>query len=339
MIVKKSGRLINYLTGLIFTAFLISGCNQSQKGEQVTVEINRFEKDLFRISVYNLRDSIDFLHEKYPAFFPLFVGEILEINDTSPAVIADGVVSFVTDFTIYRVSKHIKEVFSSLDNYESGLSQAFTSYKLNFPDKDVPKVLSCITGFNQSMITSDSLLAIGLDKYLGAEDEFYKLLYPPVPVYLRSAMIPERIVPDAMMAWTLTEFPYHDDKNNLLSQIIFHGRAYYMVNELIPGVNDTLLWGFSRPQMNFCLKNEKPMWEYLIEHKKLFTTDPFTISQFINEAPFTKDFSRESPGRVAIWLGYRIVSSFMAKNRDVTLNELMAKTDYQEILNLSKYNP
>jgi len=189
------------------------------------------------------------------------------------------------------------------------------------------------------MITSDIILAIGLDKYLGSEDEFYRLLYPPVPDYMRSVMIPEKITPDAMLAWIFTEFPYTDRKDNLLSQMIYNGRAFYMVHQLIPDLPDTLLWGFSSDQMNFSRKNEALMWEYLVEYKKLFASDPFTISQFIHEAPFTKDFSQESPGRVAIWIGYQIVSSYMAKNRDVSHGELMAENDYQNILNLSKYNP
>ena len=91
--------------------------------------------------------------------------------------------------------------------------------------------------------------------------------------------------------------------------------------------------------MDFCKVHEKRMWEYLIENKKLFVTDGFILNQFINDAPFTKDFSQDSPGRAAVWIGYRIIDSYMKNNRNVSLNDLMRETDYQKILNLSKYNP
>jgi len=81
------------------------------------------------------------------------------------------------------------------------------------------------------------------------------------------------------------------------------------------------------------------MWATLIENKFLFSTDRFTIDKFILEGPFTKDFGRESPGRAAVWIGFRIVGAYMANNADVTLQQLMDDTDYMKILNQSTYNP
>jgi len=48
---------------------------------------------------------------------------------------------------------------------------------------------------------------------------------------------------------------------------------------------------------------------------------------------------QDSPSRIAYYIGYEIVKSYMQKNRDVTLNELMNDTDYNSILNKSKYKP
>ena len=81
------------------------------------------------------------------------------------------------------------------------------------------------------------------------------------------------------------------------------------------------------------------MWAFLVEHKLLFNTDKFIIDQFIQDGPFTKDFSKDSPGRAGVWLGYRVVESYMKHNRDIGLNDLMQETDYLKILNLSNYNP
>ena len=48
---------------------------------------------------------------------------------------------------------------------------------------------------------------------------------------------------------------------------------------------------------------------------------------------------QESPSRIAYYIGYKIINSFMQNNREVTLDELMNYTDYNSILNKSKYKP
>ena len=113
----------------------------------------------------------------------------------------------------------------------------------------------------------------------------------------------------------------------------------YQVRQMFPGDPDTLLWGFTPAQLEWCKKNEHQMWTYLVENKKLFVTDAFTIGKFVNEGPFTKDFTRESPARAAVWIGYRIVSGYMKRHPEVTPEELMTRVRAREILEGSRYDP
>ncbi len=335
---------INFKGRIIFSIFLLvllNSCNRTETLENtsdIKVQIDRFEEDLFSIDLYNLADSISFLKQKYPEFLPLFTYKVINIGGPDDPGFSNKLLAFVSDFTNYRVSKRVKEVFPDLYPYEKELSVAFGRYQEAFPGESIPELISCITGFNQSIITSDNLLAISLDKYLGFNDEFYTLLYPPVPDYMRRVMRPERITSDALLAWVITSFNYNDEKNNLLSGMIYNGRAIYCVKQLMPQLQDTLLWGYTGKQLKFCKDNERRMWEYLVENKKLFETDQFMLNQFINDAPFTKDFSRNSPGRAVVWLGYQIVSSYV-KHENSSMEDLMMEDDYQKILNLSKYNP
>ena len=59
-------------------------------------------------------------------------------------------------------------------------------------------VFTCITGFNNSIITGDSVLGISLDRYLGADCEYYPRL--DIYKYIAARMTPENIVPDCMYA-------------------------------------------------------------------------------------------------------------------------------------------
>jgi hypothetical protein len=108
---------------------------------------------------------------------------------------------------------------------------------------------------------------------------------------------------------------------------------------MLPEQPDSLIMGFTAEQMGFCLNNESRMWEYLVEEKVLFNTDRMTIQKFTGNGPFTGDFTRESPARAAVWLGWRMVEDYMRHNNRITLRDLMYENDYQKILTLSKYNP
>ena len=321
---------------------LITGCHPVSKPndqEEVHISIKRFDQDLFRISVYDIDDSIPVLLKKYPRFLPLFGYGIIEIGLPEQPGFNDGLVAFVTDFTIYRVSKRVQEVFPDIRWLEEILSKGFNKYKVYFPNRQIPEIITCISGFNQSVITADSMIVISLDKYLGSGDMFYKLLHPPVPEYQRFTMIPGKIPSDALYGWLLSEFPFNPEKDNLLSQMIYKGRAMYCVKQLLPEINDTLLWGYTASQLQFCLDNEKSMWEFMVENKLLFETEKFRVNQLVNPAPFTKDFSQQSPGRTAVWIGYRIAESLAKHHTGITLQELMEESDYQKMLQLSKYNP
>jgi hypothetical protein len=121
--------------------------------------------------------------------------------------------------------------------------------------------------------------------------------------------------------------------------MIYHGRNAYFAKWMLPEQADSLIMGFTAEQMRFCRNNESRMWEYLVEEKVLFETDRMTIQKFTGNGPFTGEFTRESPARAAVWLGWRIVEDYMRHNSRATLQDLMNENDYQMILTLSKYNP
>jgi E3 ubiquitin-protein ligase DOA10 len=80
------------------------------------------------------------------------------------------------------------------------------------------------------------------------------------------------------------------------------------------------------------------MWSFLAEKKLLYSTDQLTINKLTGPAPFTSLFTSESPGRAVIWLGYRIIESYMRNNK-VSLEALLEDNDYQQILAKAKFRP
>ena len=234
----------------------------------------------------------------------------------------------------------VMKQFPDIEPVRRDLEEAFRHYRYYFPDRKIPAVFTCMSGFNNSIIAGDSVLGIALDRYLGAGCEYYRRLN--IYKYLSDRMTPENILPDCIYGWGTSEWEfdsagYRDD--NVLSEIIHDGKLKYFEKCMLPEAGDELIFGFSPGQMKFCRNNESQMWQYLIEHKLLFSTDKFTIRKLTGEAPFTSFFTNESPGRAAVWIGFRIVESYMNGNHNVSLGELMKETDIQMILQKARYNP
>jgi hypothetical protein len=305
----------------------------------VNIEIKRLEQDLFDTDPGQIFAKIPALEEKYSDFLQIFsyVINAGNINDSS---FADLLFGFCTDKLNNEVYASVMQHYPDINSIKSELEDAFRHYKWYFHDKKVPAVYTCITGFNNSIITSDSVLGIGLERYLGRDCEYYPRL--EIYRYLAAKMNSWNIVPDCMFGWAATEWDFASMKypvDNALTEIIHEGKLKYFEKCMLPRVNDTILFGFTANQMKFCRNNESQMWQYLIGNDLLFSTDQFIIRKLTGEAPFTSYFTNESPGRASVWLGFRIVESYMIKNKNVSLNELMDNTDVQGILGGAKYDP
>ncbi len=325
-----------------FFLILLTICGSCHKNplksdvSAVKLSITRFEQELFSSDPSATDSLIPEWRKQYGEFFNHFC-TIARLGNPDDPAFSYRLKGFLTDFNNYRIYKRTMEVYPNVDVLTRELNDAFDQYHTYFPGKKVPEVYTYVSGLNQSALTDDSLLAIGLDKYLGRNENIYK--EAGFYNYLVVNMHPGKIVPDCMNFWAETEFLFNDSIDNLISHMIYKGMLMYFTEAMLPDYPDSLKWGFSNHELEYMKSYEKTMWAFLVEHKQLFVTDKFTIDKYILEGPFTKDFGRDSPARAAVWIGYRIVESYINRNKEVTLPEIMQITDYSKILNGSGYNP
>jgi hypothetical protein len=323
--------------------FIVSCKNDQYKvnthGINPEIKIKRLEKDIFSLDPANIRNKVPDLKKEYDGFLQLF-SYVINTGDINDPGWPEYLAAFCTDKTNNEVWSKTIKVFPDVITIEAGLKEAMKRYLYYFPEREAPLFYTCITRFNNSIIVGDSVLGIGLDMYLGADCAYYPELgfYD----YQSARMTPAHILPDCMYAWASTEWNFQNmgyKSDNTLSEMIHEGKLMYFVKCMLPETEANLLFGFSTDQMKFCLNNEGLMWQYLIEHDLLFDTDQFTIRKLTGEAPFTSYFTNQSPGKAGVWLGFRIVESYMAKNPGNKLVDLMNNTDFQKILEDSKYGP
>lgn len=326
---------------ILIAAIFFSGCNRNPLKIDVSgitdeVKIVRYEKELAALGKQPTQEQLDNLWAEYPDFTDLFSYHIIKTGLPDEEEWIDMMTLFLNDPLITEVYQLTEEKFRHFEPIAKKLIQAFKHYRYYFRDKPLPDIYTCVSGFNQSVFTTETFVGISLDKYLG-HSEFYPQL--GLPNYKQRKMIPEKIPSDVMYAWGMSEFEIGPQAVNLLDHMIHEGKLMYFVKATMPAENDTLITGFTHAQLKWCKANEAAMWTFLVENRMLYSSKQMDIVRYINDAPRTASFSEESPGRTGVWLGWQIVQKYMKRNPEIALPELMKNTDYQEILNESAYLP
>jgi len=112
----------------------------------------------------------------------------------------------------------------------------------------------------------------------------------------------------------------------------------FFIQAMMPNLADTLLLKYTQKQIDWCYENEARLWSLMVENQFLFGTDISIQKKFMDDAPFTSILSTEAPARLGQFLGFQIVSKYMAKTEEF-LPELLAEENAQMILKKSKYKP
>ena len=198
----------------------------------------------------------------------------------------------------------------------------------------IPAIYMHISGLNQNVLVSDSLLSISIDKYMGEDYPLYQDFFYD---YQLRKMLPELIVPDFLAGWLISEFPFEGKENVLLDRMIYEGKIKYIVLHAISEISIRTLMGYTDPQEKWCLDHEKNLWKEIISRKHLYTPDHVTTNRYFEDAPCTF-LTLEAPGNIGTWIGWQIINAYM-KETGSTPEMLMKNTNYQEILTQSKYKP
>ncbi len=336
-------KVLKYLVLIVFLSLFIFGCKPNPlkvdiSGIEKNVEFVRFDKVLFPT---NTNDTLQYLLDvknDFPEFFDLFTYKIIQIGGIDDEQFEDLIEGFMNDTLILEIRNKVDDEFSDLSITEKEINKAFKYFQYHFPDKEIPTVYFYISGFNQSVVTAENIIGISLDKYLGRDCEYYKRLNS-TPQYKVLNMHKAKIPSDVAYAWAITEYGQNDDATTLLDNMVYQGKMMYMVDAMLPEMNDSLKIGYTADQLKWCKNNEAQMWAQLIEHKKLFSNNRMDVVRYINNSPTTSGFPLESPGRTGVWIGWQIIRKYMKKYPEVTLSELMNNRDYQQLLNDSQYLP
>lgn len=305
---------------------------------EVNVDIVRFDKALLNVHEVSVAHDVKVLYDEFPAFMPLWVEDILGIPVEDTAYLEQQLPLFLND-TVYgfkQTNAREREVFADISDIQKPLSKAFARIQYLYPETEIPSFYLFISGFQTPIYFNDEIVGIGADMYLGSDYEFYNRV---VYEYQKQTMRKECIPVDVVSAYLFRTIPYTSTKSRLLDQMMYRGKVMYLVAQLFDDLPGYEVMGWSKEQWDWCVKNEKAIWHLVMDKRDLFKTESIVLTSYLNDGPFTSEISQDSPGRLGIWLGWRIAESYMEHNENVSLQELMEEGDAQKILELSSYRP
>lgn len=334
---------ILYIAVFLFT---LTACQKGRSYfpkhiEPQTIDIVRFDKALLNVQRDNeqgTKEDIRVLYDEYPTFMPLWVEDILGIPSEDTAYLVQQLPLFLND-TVYgfkATNQREQKIFADVSDIEKDLSKAFSRIKWLYPETEIPGFYLFVSGFQTPIFFEDELIGIGADMYLGSDYEYYNRV---VYEYQKQTMRKECIPVDVVSAYLFRTLPYTSSKSRLLDQMMYRGKVMYLVAQIFDELPGYEVMGWTKEQWDWCVTNERGIWHLVMDKRDLFKTESLVLTSYLNDGPFTSEVSQDSPGRLGIWLGWRIAESYMEHNENVSLQELMAEPDAQKILELSFYKP
>lgn len=328
---------------LLCPLLLFAACRQTRSffpnnTPQAEVEIIRFDSALLHADTLDMPGSIRRLYQEYPVFMPVFCEDILGIYAEDTAYLAEALPKFLND-TLYgfqRTNAEVLRQYADISDIRRPLDKAFGRLAYLYPDLQTPPVYFFVSGFNASILFVDDAIAVGVDMYLGSDYEYYNRV---VYNYQKQTMRKECIAPDIVSAWLFRHIPFNSQKNRLLENMLYRGKIIYLLSLLFPDEPAYEIMGYTKEQWEWCERNEAAVWQMMIDKKDLFRSESVVLTAYLNDGPFTSEISQEAPSRLGTWIGWRICSSYMQHNRDITLQQLMQEGDAQLLLERSWYKP
>ena len=332
-----------YILSVIMLMGLLCGCGNKHQYipkdiEAIEVEIVRFDNAQLAVRPDSVKQDIEQLYANYELFMPIFVEGILGLQTEDTSYLCEMYAQFLTDTVMgfAQTNTTAQELFANVDSLQEALNTGFSRLHFLYPEWEIPTLYLFVSGFNSSVMYYENIMGVGVDMYLGSDYPYYNQV---VYDYQKQTMRKACVAGDVLSMYLAYHISYNSKYNRLLEQMIFRGKQLFLLAQLLPNEPVWEVIGYSKEQWDWCEQYEQAIWNRIMQKRDLFKTESNVLSSYMNDGPFTAEVTQDSPGRLGLWVGWRIVDSYMRNNKDVTLRELMNENDAQKILEQSYYKP
>lgn len=320
---------------LLFLSLIavLAGCNSFEKSPDLSnipmdITVESLEDQLFACQSIG---EVQLFLRQHPTLSQIYFAEPSQ-GDSS---LASLLYQHIRNNSLQGFKQQLDSLFNNKrQTIEQPLEDAFRHIKYYYPDFTPPRVATIVTGFmGNDLYISDSLIVIGLD-YFGGSQARYR---PNVYQYQLRRYQPEYLVPSILFFMSDRYNRMDPQDRTLLADMVGYGKAFEFVKHCVPQTSDSLILGFSADDLRRTYNSQTQIWAFVVENRLLYETGDLKKQKYIGERPFTPEIGPEVPGGIGRWIGWRIVSRYMAENPEVSLPELMKNPNARQILEQSGY--
>lgn len=346
--ISKSRR--NWFFFALIAGLFLSSCedNPVKKVDlsqtSITYSSSRFDRELFASDFSQPEAARQQLYQKYGSFLCDYMEVILQVAPCFPDSNFRALEGFVRYPDMVVLQNEIERKFpdASIAAIDGELEEALRYWHFHFPDSVVPRVAYMNSGFNFSAFSTDSILSIGLDFFLGKDDSITHLLATELfPNYFKEDMEPRYLVANAVkdFSWhQLNKREKNPAKAQLIEILVHQGKVMYLCDAMLPEVEDSIKMNWSSAQMDWAEQHTFDVWKILATDDVLFNRTPSENRKWIDFGPFTnvKSIPAISPPQLGIWMGWQMVRAYMKAHPETTMQQLLAISDPTTILKAYK---
>jgi len=225
-----------FILALLLMAVCL-GCQwQAEKAEEHDQEQDVVIERYDRIeSMYLSMADFAALHQMrtdYPVQTRTLIENVLQLGPVNDPEINNRLLVFFQDSTLQALVAEVERQYKDVGDLNKQLTNAFRRLSKLFPEIQLPHVYTQIGSLDQSIVVTDSLLGISLDKYLGADHPIY--LRYGYTEQQRSMMTREYIVPDCLGFYLLSLYPLTDAESLSDEQHLWHmSKIQSVVNQVM----------------------------------------------------------------------------------------------------------
>lgn len=311
----------------------VSASEVRKAERQVDVHIKRYEKDLFSLDTEHLTEGLQRISKEYPSL-------LIEDGVWNDPEMLYQLKGYISDPIIREIYNDVVRQFPDLKDIEAELNKSMGYYLTYFPEDSVPNFYSLVPGLNTEMPTiygyGDDIF-IHLDMYLGKDYKYYSQI--GMPLFISQRCEKKYIATECFFKALVYKHLPQKAPVSLLDNMILEGKRLYFTEMMFPDKAEMDVIEYTPEKYDWAVNNQGKVWAYIIEKDYLFSKQNEIIRQFVDDTPFTKPFTNDSPGRMGAFIGWKIVQAYMENNPEVSLQAMMQDTDSQSILNKSGYKP
>jgi hypothetical protein len=341
----QTPKIINAFFWFLFLCSFLISCESTvvetsyipeTKGINASVDLIRFEQAFFNLDTTIIGSELEDLQNKHPEFTGGYLSSVLGVRDSISG--RQQILGYLNYSDARYTYDTIQEVFGDMPLIQEQLNQLATYYQYYFPkNQALNKAFTYLSEYHgdRLAIIDEGFIGLPLDMALGQGYPPYTFL--KIPAYDQRTCTKEHLVPKAAdaMAQHLVAAVTKPKGNHLIDLMLYNGKVMYLTDLLLPTVEDSLLFGFSSLQMQYCKSGEYKLYEHITNEELMYSSNTKDINKYVSKGPFRPQF--DLPGNSGSWLGYRMIRSYERHLKDKLKSakpNLSARELDQEILQM-----